>query len=401
MGTPRIITDQNGVVVARRDMMPFGEDITANIGTRNTPSFKYGSTDDDVRQKFTGYQKDEETGLDFAEARMYENRHARFTAVDPLLASGNSSNPQTFNRFVYVGNNPINITDPLGLEWYFSQQNNNYRWFDDKADAGYEKVDFGGSMSFTYTACVVDDCSVTALHRLWDDGSNAWDLDSLISSFTMIQGVDGFRQFDNDLKTGGGIGGRNFLRSIPNCIVECNFLGSPFDPPQIGDVPSLPAGLSLSKLGVPSFFDYEEPTNTTQAVASGFTQITLGALTTKGAGTASRFSFASRSSFAERLFHSKIFGKESKLFGNSTFDSTGNGQQGLLNRTGSLLKIGWSKDRKDLLSVTNMEDWGSVFRIGRGVGSRSNIADKHYYFPNTYLPESYTNKFIFRAPKKK
>lgn len=69
-----------------------------------------------MRQKFTGYQKDEESGLDFAEARMYENRHGRFTAIDPLLASGKSANPQSFNRYVYVMNNPLLLTDPNGLQ---------------------------------------------------------------------------------------------------------------------------------------------------------------------------------------------------------------------------------------------------------------------------------------------
>jgi RHS repeat-associated protein len=77
---------------------------------------KYSATADSVRQKFTGYQKDQETNLDFAEARMYENRHGRFTAVDPLLASGKSANPQTFNRFAYVLGNPLKLTDKTGLQ---------------------------------------------------------------------------------------------------------------------------------------------------------------------------------------------------------------------------------------------------------------------------------------------
>ncbi|MEP6848007.1 MAG: hypothetical protein ABI999_04060, partial [Acidobacteriota bacterium] len=53
-----------------------------------------------------------ETDLDFAEARMYQDLHGRFTAVDPLLASGKSANPQTFNRFVYCLNKPINFNGP-------------------------------------------------------------------------------------------------------------------------------------------------------------------------------------------------------------------------------------------------------------------------------------------------
>jgi RHS repeat-associated protein len=125
LGSPRVITDSKGDVVSRRDFMPFGEEVINNTGERqsaNTSGIQSSTTDlkynapDNVRQKFTGYQKDDETSLDFAEARMYENRHGRFTAVDPLLASGKSANPQTFNRFVYVGNNPITMTDPSGLQ---------------------------------------------------------------------------------------------------------------------------------------------------------------------------------------------------------------------------------------------------------------------------------------------
>lgn len=114
LDSPRVITNALGEVTNRRDFKPFGEEITPETAYR-TSARKYGVTDN-IRQKFTGYQKDNETQLDFAEARMYQNLHGRFTAVDPLLASGKSANPQTFNRFVYVMNNPLIFTDPTGLQ---------------------------------------------------------------------------------------------------------------------------------------------------------------------------------------------------------------------------------------------------------------------------------------------
>ncbi|MBK8812746.1 MAG: RHS repeat protein [Acidobacteria bacterium] len=121
LGTPRVITDSEGNVISRRDFLPFGEEITPDIGSRASVA-AYQPANDNVKQKFTGYQKDDEAGLDFAEARMYENRHGRFTAVDPLLASGKSANPQTFNRFVYCVNSPLGCVDPTGLDgerrWY-------------------------------------------------------------------------------------------------------------------------------------------------------------------------------------------------------------------------------------------------------------------------------------------
>lgn len=114
LGSPRIIVNALGEVVSRRDFLPFGEEIFPD-GTYRTAAQKYGQADS-VRQRFTGYQRDDETGLDFAEARYYNNRHGRFTAVDPLLASGKSANPQSFNRYVYVLNNPLILTDPNGLQ---------------------------------------------------------------------------------------------------------------------------------------------------------------------------------------------------------------------------------------------------------------------------------------------
>lgn len=127
LGSPRIITDQFGQVKSRRDFLPFGEDMPVTFGARSTNQ-EYANGDQ-VRQKFTGYLKDNETGLDFAEARMYETRHGRFTAVDPLLASGKSANPQTFNRYVYVGNNPVLRTDPDGEDWHVGWEKIKGRWY--------------------------------------------------------------------------------------------------------------------------------------------------------------------------------------------------------------------------------------------------------------------------------
>jgi RHS repeat-associated protein len=63
----------------------------------------------------TSYERDNETELDFAQARMYSKNHGRFTTTDPTLLSVNGFNPQSWNRYVYVLNNPLLYTDPLGL----------------------------------------------------------------------------------------------------------------------------------------------------------------------------------------------------------------------------------------------------------------------------------------------
>src|SRR5262249_57191353 len=74
----------------------------------------YGA--DSVRQKFTEKERDVETGLDYFGERYYSSIQGRFTSVDPLGASATVANPQSFNRYVYVWNNPLRYVDPDGLD---------------------------------------------------------------------------------------------------------------------------------------------------------------------------------------------------------------------------------------------------------------------------------------------
>jgi RHS repeat-associated protein len=113
LGSPRINTNQKGEVVARHDYLPFGDEIIG-LGQRSQHQ-EY--VDDNVRKKFTGYEKDEESGLDFAQARYYGNGLGRFTSADPAISSIRIKDPQSWNRYAYVGNNPISRRDPTGLDW--------------------------------------------------------------------------------------------------------------------------------------------------------------------------------------------------------------------------------------------------------------------------------------------
>lgn len=120
LGSPRINTDKNGNVTARHDYQPFGEEIQRT---------SYGN--DEVRKQFTGYERDNETDLDFAQARMLNTLVGRFGTPDPYnvilekergedederaeILIGFISNPQRWNMYVYVVNNPLAFTDPDG-----------------------------------------------------------------------------------------------------------------------------------------------------------------------------------------------------------------------------------------------------------------------------------------------
>ena len=96
--------------------LPFGEELFAGTGGR-TQAQGY-SASDGVRQHFTGYEADAETGLNFAQARYQSPTQGRFTSVDPLMASASVAPPQSWNRYTYCANNPLNYVDPTGLDWY-------------------------------------------------------------------------------------------------------------------------------------------------------------------------------------------------------------------------------------------------------------------------------------------
>ncbi|MFV0389206.1 MAG: RHS repeat domain-containing protein [Pyrinomonadaceae bacterium] len=113
MGSPRVITDQTGAIVSRHDYRAFGEEVYSGTANRSNTQ-GYGQADG-IRKQYTGYERDYESGLDFAQARYYNSKLGRFTSVDPLTASANLKNPQSFNRYSYVYNNPYKYTDQLGL----------------------------------------------------------------------------------------------------------------------------------------------------------------------------------------------------------------------------------------------------------------------------------------------
>ena len=65
--------------------------------------------------RFTGKERDAESGNDYFGARYYASSMGRFMSPDPLLSSGVPSDPQTWNRYTYGMNNPLRVIDPTGL----------------------------------------------------------------------------------------------------------------------------------------------------------------------------------------------------------------------------------------------------------------------------------------------
>jgi RHS repeat-associated protein len=87
-----------GVIAGTYAYDTYGQ-ITAHTGSASTPL------------QYTGQYTDSETGFVYLRARYYDPATAQFVTVDPALA-------QTGSAYGYVGDNPVNLVDPLGLSWY-------------------------------------------------------------------------------------------------------------------------------------------------------------------------------------------------------------------------------------------------------------------------------------------
>jgi RHS repeat-associated protein len=85
-----------------RTFYPYGEQKSGTVATE--------------QYAFATYWRDGETaGLDYAMNRYYSSTLGRFLSADPYADSMNAGNPQSFNLYEYVGNDPANRNDASGL----------------------------------------------------------------------------------------------------------------------------------------------------------------------------------------------------------------------------------------------------------------------------------------------
>src|SRR5258708_23485833 len=86
LGSTRLVTDGSGAVTQCYDYLPFGEEIAQGINRRGScypPSGVYPHAADATSMKFTGDDRDVETGLDWFKVRYFGSSMGRFTSLDP------------------------------------------------------------------------------------------------------------------------------------------------------------------------------------------------------------------------------------------------------------------------------------------------------------------------------
>ena len=97
-GSTVALTNVSGVVSATYTYSAWGSTI-GQTGAASTPI------------QFAGAYVDAETGFLYLQARFYDPATALFLTVDPLVE-------QTLQAYLYAGDNPLNVLDPLGESWW-------------------------------------------------------------------------------------------------------------------------------------------------------------------------------------------------------------------------------------------------------------------------------------------
>jgi RHS repeat-associated protein len=109
LGTERVRTKAtDGSVCETITSLPFGDgqNISGNCGGG-----------DSSPNHFTGLERDSESGLDHTLNRQYGSNFGRWLTPDPGgMKVVHLENPQSWNMYNYVLNNPLTLTDPLGLD---------------------------------------------------------------------------------------------------------------------------------------------------------------------------------------------------------------------------------------------------------------------------------------------
>ena len=119
LGSTRLETavGTSGPVLAQNcDYEPFGAELGAGTANRDSTFCPgaYPSAPSGPNMKFTGKERDAESGLDYFGYRYYSGAQGRWTSPDQPFADQHIEDPQSWNMYAYVRNDPLAHVDPNG-----------------------------------------------------------------------------------------------------------------------------------------------------------------------------------------------------------------------------------------------------------------------------------------------
>ena len=150
------VTNSSGTVVSTVELDPWGGNTNRNSNDAFQP------------HKFTNYERDGNAS-DEAMFRRYNRWWSRFDQPDPYAGSYDMADPQSFNRYGYVQNDPVNFIDPSGL---VSQEDDGLDPTKRLSGSGWGGIIgafiFGGVVTQTYS--FYDDNRLFTISWFWSGG---------------------------------------------------------------------------------------------------------------------------------------------------------------------------------------------------------------------------------------
>jgi RHS repeat-associated protein len=101
----------------RESFDAFGErrNASTQVTYRSTDTDAFRTGPDTYERGYTGHEQLDDSGLIHMNGRLYDPELGRMLSPDPYVQVPEYS--QNFNRYSYVLNNPLNLTDPTGFNW--------------------------------------------------------------------------------------------------------------------------------------------------------------------------------------------------------------------------------------------------------------------------------------------
>ncbi len=115
LGSTDVLATDTGAVVMRMSFDVWGQRRNADTGQAMTVAQIVSFNSAQTRRGYTGHQHVDQSNLIHMGGRVYDPALGRFLSPDPFVQS--PAHSQSFNRYAYVMNNPMNHVDPSG---YFS-----------------------------------------------------------------------------------------------------------------------------------------------------------------------------------------------------------------------------------------------------------------------------------------
>ena len=112
LGSILKLSNEEGAVVSGYTYDPWGKKTQVTWLEKGNEDFANGT----FRRGFTGHEHLDNLSLIHMNGRVYDPELARFVSADPSLQFAAST--QNYDRFAYVGNNPLKFTDPSGFGWF-------------------------------------------------------------------------------------------------------------------------------------------------------------------------------------------------------------------------------------------------------------------------------------------